>query len=269
MRPRCSYFFRRSRTYSSLVLSIGKPYNDKMDPIDFGFQGDGGVLVAGFSCAGKPTLLESGNLGWLAVSTHIEWRSSWRLKLHCPIVVPKSNYGFPRPRDGTREYVFEPSYCGSLSIKERRLTFTLRVPDCLDPPRKSFNWGQPILLDDQMFHCALRLELRNPKDGTYLRRMRATPLRRGGIEVMCTGLNGDTMLARVADSVTGRGRQERIHAFLEERREEYLLGNPRTRQTASGRAVTEQNINGSIYLRLRSEAEQFVDSHPSLDQETV
>jgi hypothetical protein len=160
-----------------------------------------------------------------------------------------------RPQDGVCEFVFDPNYCGKVVIGDRYVNFTFRIPDCLDPPgKKSFNWGQPILIGDRMFHCALRLELRGPKDGSYLRRRAATPARNSAVEFVTPGAIGDVVMATVQDSDAGRGRHERLHAFLDEHRTRYKLKAP------DGRT----RVNNEAFWRTMTDAKEFVDSNPSL-----
>lgn len=196
--------------------------------------------------------LKSGKNGWLAVSPHIDWRWGWSLKVHCPLTEPRSTYRLPRPPDGVCEFVFDPSYCGKLVISDRYVNFTFRIPDCLDPPgKKSFDWGQPILIGDRMFHCALRLELRGPKDGSYLRRRAATPERNGAVEFVTPSASGDVVMATVQDSDAGRGRHERLHAFLDEHRTRYRL------ESSDGRT----GVNNEAFWRTMTDAKEFVDSN--------
>lgn len=227
-------------------------YNGQMPPVTLEFSGGGAVLTGSFLCASEPELLESGKRGWFVASTHIDWRSNWCLKVHCSITEPKPDYGHPRPRDETCEFDFDPSYCGRLVVADRLISVSFRVPDCFDPPRKkSFSQGQPILLGEKMFHCQMRLELRGPRDGTYLRRRAATSDRVGGIEFMYPGAGGDVRMAYAPDSATGRGREERIQAFLDARRAEY------------------RGSNFGRFYKILEEARHFVDSHPSLDDENT
>jgi hypothetical protein len=136
-----------------------------------------------------------------------------------------------------------------------------RVPDCLDPPeKKSFNWSAPILFGEQMFNCQLRLEMRPPRgDVSYLRRRAATLMDVGGVEFVSPGVDGDTLLGYVPDSEGGRGRQDRISAFVHEHRSEYVVGEPYT--DAGGNTV--QNFDLSRYHRLVEKGREFVDQHPA------
>ena len=111
-----------------------------------------------------------------------------------------------------------------------------------------------------MFNCQVRLEMRPPRgDVSYLRRRAATLTDVGGIEFVSPGVNGDDVLAYVPDSETGRGRKDRINAFVEEHRSEYVVGEPYT--DAGGRPA--QNFDLLKYARLVEKGRQFVDRRPS------
>ncbi len=234
-----------------------RTYNDGMVSVDLEFRKGGAVLFAGFECPPELELLESGKRGWLAVSRHIEWRCGWSLKVNCPITEPGPTYKFPRPPSGTSEFDFDPDYLGKVVVCDQRVNVTFQLPDCLDPPeKKSFNWARPILIGDRMLHCALRLELRSPTHGTYLRRRAATAVRNGGIEFVMPGLNRDIVMAAIQDSESGRGREERIQAFLEEHRAAYGIGLP----DEKGRT----RVNGEALTTILLEAQEFVKRNPSL-----
>ncbi len=236
-----------------------RTYNDGMVSVDLEFRKGGTVLFGGLECPPELELLESGKRGWLAVSRHIEWRCGWSLRVNCPITEPGPEYKFPRPPSGTPEFDFDPDYCGKLVVSDRCVNVTFQIPDCLDPPKKkSFNWGRPVLIGDRMFHCALRLELRSPTDGTSLRRRAATSARNGAIEFITPGANGDIVIDTIQDSESGRGREERIQAFLEEHRAAYTIGTPDKR----GRIPLDNQGFQNIIL----EAVEFVSSNPSLPE---
>jgi hypothetical protein len=197
-----------------------------MVPIELEFQKTGELLLARFECQGEPAMLTTGKRGWFAVSRHIPWRFGWELKVHCPITVPGRDYGYPRPASGTSVFAFEPKYCGTITIEDRALTLAFRVPDCLDPPKKkSFNWGKPILLNGQMFHCAARLETRAPKDGSYMRRRPGDAERASGIEFVVPQGDQVAVIGYIQDSAHGRILAEREAAEFRD-----LLDKIRTRK---------------------------------------
>jgi hypothetical protein len=160
-----------------------------------------------------------------------------------------------------------------LVVEDRHVTVNCRVPDCFDPPeKKSFNWGKPILLGERMFHCQLRLELRGPGDGTYLRRKAASPRRVGGIECLSLRPEGETVIGLIQDSEAGRGRCERVEALVRERWEaamkehpEYLAGAPKTRTYPTGPHTTQGLtwLGVQAWVKYGAEAEEFVASHAS------
>ena len=125
--------------------------------------------------------------------------------------------------------------------------------------KKSFNWKEDIVLGERVFGCRLRLEMRAPKDETYLRRMAATPTRVGGIEFVSPSLNGEVVIGRIQDSETGRRRQDRIEAFMTERSSEYLVGEPYT----DFEGHTRQDFDLSAHQKLLEQAREFVDHHLS------
>jgi hypothetical protein len=225
-------------------------------PAELEFRENGRLLLGTFVCRGEPGLLKSGKRGWLAVSRHLDWRCGWCLKLHCPVTEAAQ-----RPPDRQREFTFDPNYCGRLVVDDGRVTAYFRVPDCLDPPgKKSFNWRAPILFGEQMFNFQLRLEMRPPRgDASYLRRRAATRFDVGGIEFVSPNVTGDTVLGYVPDSEAGRGRKDRISAFVHEHRSEYVVGEPYT----DARGNTVQNIDSLQHLRLVAKGLEFVDRHPS------
>jgi hypothetical protein len=137
--------------------------------------------VACLRCLGEPRLLKEGGRGWFERSTHLDWRFGWRLCLHWSVTTPKEDYGLPSPVAGQHEFVFaeqesrwKPYDIGTLAVEDRSLTARFVIPDCLEAPFKSFAWGAPLLLDSEVFHCQLRLELYGQRDGSYLVRRPAT-----------------------------------------------------------------------------------------------
>ena len=102
----------------------------------------------------------------------------------------------------------------------------------------------PILFGEQMFHCALRLELRGPKDGSHMRRKAATRDCVGGIEFVSSGVKGEVVLSHISDSeaVGGRGRIERIQAIV-------------------GECWFHSMVHNDDDFK---QAAEFVDGHPSL-----
>jgi hypothetical protein len=229
-------------------------------PVSLQFADNGSVVAAEFECIGEPSPLKSGKIGWFAVSEEMDWCSGWRLRMQCSITKTLENYGYPKPRPGTTAYTFDPDYCGNLAIEDRKIAIRLQIPDCFDPPtRKSFNWGQPILLDERMYHCALRLELRSRKIEGHLRRKHATPERVGGVEFLSSGPNGDVVIGFIPDSDGRRGRVERVDAILTQRNSEYVVGAPY--RNAQGRLL--RRIDLVERIKVRQQACDWVDAHPS------
>ena len=213
-----------------------------MAAIECEFQDVGRVLVALLRCSGEPQL-KSGRQGWYQVSDHLPWRLNWCLQVRCTIAEPKEDYKLPLPANSSNEMIFDPNYCGKLNIDERHLALSIRVPDCLDPPKKkSFIWQRAIFLAGRPFHCQVKLVMIDPGDGSYLRRTAATPMRAGGIQFVSSGASGESVLADVPDS-NARGRSERIEAKARELRSKAPMGNT--------------NI-----FKIMAEASAFVDSHP-------
>jgi hypothetical protein len=183
-----------------------------MVPVNTEFQDAGRVVSATFECAGEPQPLENGGLGWFAVSNHLPWRYDCSLRFHCSITKPKAGYGYPEPAPGTHK--FADAY-GDLSITARRLTFSFRIPDCLGGRKKlNFVWPQPILFEDQLYHCQTRLETHAPKD-ISMRRRPGNLDTVGGIEFV---LPDGQILGAIADSEDGRGATDRLLSRLKTRR---------------------------------------------------
>ncbi len=203
----------------------------------------GSVLIAEFLCDGDPGPLESGNRGWFAVSDELDWHCGWRLKVQCPITEPKGGYGYPAPPAAKQRYGFEEKYYGDLLVDGRNITVRFGIPDCLDPPKRSFNWGQPILINGKMFHCALQLQIR-PRAGGHLRRKAASMDRAGGIVFLSSNRGTDNVIGFVKDSERGRGRDERIFAYCHEHRSEYEIGTPYT----DSRDRITQPVNASKWM---------------------
>ena len=221
-----------------------------MAGIDWKFQDADRVLAASVDCS-RDGLLESGKRGWYRVTDYIPWRLSWRLQVRCSIVELKENYKLPLPNVGCREFIFDPTYSGRLTVEDQLLSLAFRMPDCLDPPTrtgKSFIWQGPILLASKPFHCQVKLVIHDPKDGTYLRRVAATPERVGGIQIVSSGMKRESVVALVSDSESGRGRHERIVAKIAEGQPERVKG------------------NGTIYIKAYLEAANFVDSNPRIPE---
>lgn len=224
-----------------------------MAAIEWEFQDTNRVLAASLECSGEPRL-QSGRRGWYQVSDHIPWRLNWRLQVRCSITEPKEGYKLPMPNKSPRETVFDTEECGALgtlNIDAGRLALSFRIPDCLNPPKKSFIWQGAIFLDDRPFHCQVKLVVIDPRDGSFLRRIAATSTHTGCIEFVSSG---GSVFAHVRDS-DGRGRKERIIAKARERQVEYIIGTP----DEKGRT----RVNSVAYLRILSEAAAFVDCHPS------
>lgn len=229
-------------------------YGQHMATIEWRFLDTNQVLAASLECSGKP-LLQSGKLGWYHVSDHIPWRLNWSFQVRCSVTEPKKGYKLPMPASGLTEISFDTQDCGALgalNIDAERLALTFRIPDCLDPPKKSFIWQGAILLGKQPFHCQAKLVIINPNDGSFLRRAAATSTHTGGIEFVSSS---GGVFTTVRDSEV-RGRGERILAKARERRSEYLVGIPNEK----GRT----RIDSRAYLRILGEAQAFVDSHPSV-----
>lgn len=187
--------------------------------------GEGGtVVVARLSCLGEPGLLQSGKRGWFERSTHLEWRCGWRLCANWSVTAPGPDYSYSRPEAGKHRFGFvdsvsrwRPWDLGRLVVEGRSLTARFVIPDCFDKaPFKSFAWGEPILIEGEMFHCQLRLEVHGPRDGSYLVRRTATRDFVGGIDFMSAD---EEILAQVCDSegADGKGRVERVLAMWRER----------------------------------------------------
>ena len=161
----------------------------------------------------------------------------------------------PFPTKESSKVVFDTKECvgvGALNIDGEHVDASFHIPDCLEPPKKSFIWQDAILMADRPFHCQVKLVIIDPDDGSFLRRTAATSTRNGAIEFVSSG--GD-VFARAYDSDL-RGRRERIMAKARERKVEYLVGTP----DEKGRT----RINNAAYLRILIEAEAFIDSHPSV-----
>ena len=210
--------------------------------VDPEFDGAGQLLVVSCPCVGEVVRLKSGNLGWNFVSRHIEWTSGWRLRFECSITQIGPDYGLPKPKDGQTLFRLDHEWKGRLGevrIDNRNITVTVRVPDCLDPPKKSFNAGFAIPVLESIYHCKVQLQTRAaiPSDGSYLHRYWATPDTVGGIEVR---LPGEKVVATIPDSEAGRGNQERFWAAMNQRKGEF---------TTSGK------VDGVKYLRVRQEIE--------------
>lgn len=227
-------------------------------PVTLQYTQDGSGLTAEISCTGDPGQLKSGKRGWLAVSDELPWSFGWHLRLHCPVTETRQGYGYPRPAAGTKNYSFEEKYCGDLSVDSRTIRVRFGIPDCFDPPdKKSFTWGRPILIEEKMFHCALRLELR-ARDGGHLRRRGATPQCAGGVEFLSSGGDGDVVIGFRMDSEGGRGRHERIDAYCRQRLAEHFGG---ARYTDSKGYMTQRAK--SLWFAALHEAGAWVDAHPS------
>jgi hypothetical protein len=227
-------------------------------PVRLEYADNGSVLVAEFLCNGDPNLLESGGQGWFAVSGELDWLCGWRLQVQCPITEPKKDYGYRSPPAGKEVYKFEEygdGLYGELSVDERKIRVRFPIPDCLDPPRKSFKWGGPILIDGKVFNCELKLVLR-PRAGGSARRRPATPDCAGGIEFLSSKGAGDKVIGFVRDSETVRGRRDRIDAYIREHAP--TVGSPY--RDSRGRLI--QRLD-SGFLHVTMEAAEYVDAHPS------
>jgi hypothetical protein len=225
-----------------------------MAAVEWEFQDTGRVLAASLECSGEPRL-QNGKRGWYQVSDHIPWRLNWHLQVRCLIAEPKKDYKLPMPDKGQRKIILGTERCsalGSLDIDTKGLALSFRIPDCLDPPKKSFIWQGGIFLAELPFHCQIKLVMIDPKDGTRLRRVAATPARTGGIAFISP--SGDD-LGHIHDSEV-RGRSERISAIAMERQSEYLMGLP-----------DGARISPVVLFRILAEAQEFVDSRPSIPTE--
>ena len=171
-----------------------------MRSIEWEFQNADPLLVGTLECASEPALLESGKPGGYKVSEHIPWRFDWKFQVRCSVTEPKKDYKLPLPPPGRQEFIFDPSYCGGLNVNRKRLTLNFRIPDCLDPPRKSFLWQGPIYLADRAFHCLAKLVMLSPQGSNVLRRRQCDEDRSGGIEFLVFNGNQDVVIGEIQDS---------------------------------------------------------------------
>jgi len=227
-------------------------------PVRLHYVEDASVVAAEFSCDGDPARLESGKRGWLAVSDEMDLLCGWRLRAHCSVTEPGRIYGYRKPPAGTNNYVFEDWYCGGMEVDKRKIVARFRIPDCFDPPeKKSFVWGRPILIEEKMFHCQLRLELR-AREGGRLRRRAATHECAGGVEFVKSRSEGYAVIGFIRDSDDGRGREERISAYCRKRLSEALGEEP----YKDSRGYMNQRAK-SIWFAAQIEAGTWVDANPS------
>jgi hypothetical protein len=227
--------------------------------------------VATLSCQGEPQPLKGGGQGWNRKSRHLAWRCGWEFQAQCSVTVPPETYGFLRPPKGTREYNLgavedrvEPWDVGSVVIAERRLSARFIVPDCLhlQRGRAIFSWSQPILIEEETFHCSLLLRTIGPKDGTYLQLRKATREWARGFDFMSPT---EEVLDRVFDSEkpAGRGRCERILAMARE----HGIKKFGTRERDLEILLAGENIHSFRHWidgdpRI-AEFDAYVNSHPS------
>jgi len=145
--------------------------------VDIRFEEAAHKAVARIDCRGGPHTLEGGGTGWFEVAD-TEWLHGWRLRVQASVTVPKPGYGFGKPHpvalDGQPDArLFRADDYVRVIVCGHRVDVVFPIPDCIYPFKKS-GWGcsegGPILVADCIYHCQARLQVRGPRDGSFLRR---------------------------------------------------------------------------------------------------